>query len=82
MREGKLAYIDEYGDLLVNDIYETDAIVPLMRVKNAEDVVYQMWRLSTKNDFKSEALNQAIEIMAKQIGIMTPAGDWTYVGNA
>ncbi|EPB6104900.1 TPA: hypothetical protein U5D93_003467 [Yersinia enterocolitica] len=81
MDKSRLAYVDEKGDLIVKDVYETDTSVPLMRVKAAEDIVYQLWRLSTKNNYESEALKQAIEIMAKKNGLMNPAGDWTYVGN-
>ncbi|WP_336668228.1 hypothetical protein [Enterobacter asburiae] len=77
----KLAYIDSEGDLIVIDEFDSKVLIALERVKTPADVTYQIWRLTTKNNYSSKALKQAIEIMSKKVGIMSPMGDWTYVGN-
>lgn len=82
MEKSRLAYVDDEGDLIVKDVHEAETVVPLMQVQTAGDIAYQLWRLSTKSNYENEALKQVIEIMAKQVGIMTPEGDWSYVGNA
>ncbi|XUM27947.1 hypothetical protein ACQ86C_06590 [Enterobacter asburiae] len=81
MDEKELAYVDSEGDLIVIDEFDSKVLIALGRVKTPADVTYQIWRLTTKNNYKSEALKQAIEIMSKKVGIMSPLGDWTYVGN-
>lgn len=81
MTDSKLAYVDSEGDLVVIDEFGDNVLIALDRVNTAADVAYQVWRLTTKNNYESEALKQAIEIMSKKTGIMSPAGDWTYVGN-
>lgn len=48
-------------------------------ITTQKDVVKQLWRLSTKNSYESEALKQAIEIMAKNAGLIGPGSDW--IGN-
>jgi len=75
----ELAYIDNEGDLIVKDAFDGDILVSLASLKSPEDIVRQLWRLSTKNNLKSEALKQAIEIMSKHVGLIGPGGDW--VGN-
>jgi len=81
MSDKPLAYVEDDGDMVVIDVFDSKTHVPLMRITKPEHIVQQIWRLSTKNNYNSEALKQAIEIMSKQIGIMSPQGDWTYVGN-
>ncbi|QQE37203.1 hypothetical protein [Enterobacter asburiae] len=81
MDEKELAYVDSEGDLIVIDEFDSKVLIALERVKTPADVAYQIWRLTSKNNYKSEALKQAIEIMSKKVGIMSPLGDWTYVGN-
>jgi len=76
MSETKLAYVDDDGDLIVKDVYGGDVVIALASIKSTEDVVRQLWRLSTKNNYESEAIKQAIEIMSKQVGLMGPGGDW------
>ncbi|MCU6182871.1 hypothetical protein KWH94_07005 [Citrobacter cronae] len=75
MSDKPLAYVEEDGDLVVIDIFASKVHVSLMGIKTPEDVVQQIWRLSTKNNYESEALKQAIEIMAKQVGIKIAGGD-------
>ncbi|MGB3255166.1 hypothetical protein [Buttiauxella gaviniae] len=82
MEKSRLAYVNDEGDLIVKDVHQVDTVVTLTQVKKPEDIAYQVWQLSTKSNYENEALKQAIEIMAKQVGIMNVAGDWTYVGNA
>lgn len=79
MSDKPLAYLEGDGDMVVIDVFDSKVHVPLMRVTTPEHIVQQVWRLSTKNNYESEALKQAIEIMAKKIGIMGPGSDW--VGN-
>lgn len=82
MSEKPLAYVEEDGDMVVIDVFNSKVHVALMSVTKPEHIVQQIWRLSTKNNYESEALKQAVEIMSRKIGIMSPAGDWTFVGNA
>lgn len=79
MSDQPLAYVEDDGDMVVMDIFNSKVHVPLMRITKPEDIVKQMWRLSTNNNYESEALKQAIEIMAKKVGLMGPGSDW--VGN-
>jgi hypothetical protein len=81
MAESKLAYVDSEGDLVVIDEFDGKVFIALDSVNEPADVAYQIWRLTTKNNYHSEALKQAVEIMSKKVGIMSYAGDWTYVGN-
>ncbi|BET44043.1 hypothetical protein [Atlantibacter hermannii] len=75
-----LAYVEDDGDMVVIDVYSSKVHVPLMRVTTPEHIVQQVWRLSTKNNYDSEALKQAVEIMSKKIGLMGPGGDWVNNG--
>ncbi|MCU6277002.1 hypothetical protein [Enterobacter quasiroggenkampii] len=79
MSDKPLAYIEDDGDLVVIDVYDSKVHVALASIETPEHVVQQIWRLSTKNNYESEALKQAIEIMSKKVGLMGPGGDW--VGN-
>lgn len=69
MSEKALAYVDDEGDLIVVDEYENKVTVALERVKTPADIVHQLWHLTTKNNYQSEALRTAIEIMSNKIGI-------------
>ncbi|EMP2051436.1 hypothetical protein RU349_000046 [Enterobacter kobei] len=80
MSEKPLAYIDDDGDLIIIDEYESEVIVSLQRIKTPAHIVHEMWRLTTKNNYKSEALLRAIEIMSARIGYDAAAGG-DFVGN-
>ncbi|MEB1002699.1 hypothetical protein VC858_24470 [Citrobacter freundii] len=80
MSEKQLAYVDDEGDLIVVDEYENKVTVALERVKTPADIVHQLWDLTTKNSYQSEALLTAIEIMSKKIGYDAAAGG-DFVGN-
>lgn len=82
MSDTQLAYVEDDGDMVVIDVFDSKVHVPLINVTKPEHIVQQIWRLSTKNNYESEALKQAVEIMSQKIGIMNTAGDWTFVGNA
>lgn len=82
MSDKPLAYVEDDGDMVVIDIFDSKVHVALMNVTKPEHIVQQIWQLSTKNNYESEALKQAVEIMSQKIGIMNTAGDWTFVGNA
>ncbi|BBQ83437.1 hypothetical protein WP3W18E02_19660 [Klebsiella sp. WP3-W18-ESBL-02] len=69
MSEKPLAYVNDEGDLVIIDEHEYEIIVALKRVKTPADIVHQLWRLTTKNSYQSEALRVAIEIMSNKIGI-------------
>ncbi|WP_315707413.1 hypothetical protein [Brenneria uluponensis] len=69
MNNQQLAYIDDEGDLIVIDEYDGKIVVALDQVNKSEDIVHQLWRLTSKNNYKSEALKLSIEIMAKKIGM-------------
>ncbi|HGY5112053.1 TPA: hypothetical protein ACY3LK_004961 [Citrobacter braakii] len=82
MSEKPLAYIEDDGDLVVIDVHDSKVHISLASITTPQHIVQQIWRLSTKNNYESEALKQAVEIMSQKIGIMNAAGDWTFVGNA
>ena len=69
MSEKAFAYVDDEGDLIVIDEYGAEVVVALQRIKTPEHVVHEIWRLTTKNSYQSEALRTAIEIMSDKIGI-------------
>lgn len=69
MSEKPLAYVGDDGDMVVIDAFDSEVHVPLMRITEPGHIVQQLWRLSTKNNYESEALKQAIEIMSKQVGL-------------
>ncbi|MEG2114981.1 MAG: hypothetical protein RRZ38_13955 [Hafnia sp.] len=77
MSEKPLAYIDDDGDLIIIDEYGDKVIVAIQRIQSPAHIVHEMWRLTTKNNYTSEALFQAIEIMSKKIGYdAAKGGDW------
>ncbi|CAM7607919.1 hypothetical protein [Citrobacter freundii] len=80
MSEKQFAYVDDEGDLIVVDEYENKVTVALERVKTPADIVHQLWNLTTKNSYQSEALLKAIEIMSKKIGYDAATGG-DFVGN-
>lgn len=80
MSDTPMAYVEDDGDMVVIDVFDSKVHVPLMRITTPEHVVKQLWRLSTNNNFENEALKQAIEIMSKQVGLMGPGGDWVNNG--
>lgn len=77
MSEKQLSYVDDDGDLIVIDEYDSEIVVALRRIKTPAHIVHEMWRLTMKNNYKSEALLQAIEIMSEKIGYdAAKGGDW------
>lgn len=80
MNESNLAYVDDDGDLIVIDEYGSEIVVALQRIKTPAHIVHEMWRLTMKNNYKSEALLRAIEIMSEKIGYDAAAGG-DFVGN-
>lgn len=79
MSDQPLAYVEDDGNMVVIDMFNSKVHVPLMSVTKPGHVVQQIWQLSTTNNYESEALKQAIEIMAKKVGLMGPGSDW--IGN-
>jgi hypothetical protein len=80
MSESKLAYVDNDGDLIILDEYGSEVVIALKEINTPADIVHHMWRLTTKNNYKSESLLLAIEIMSKKIGYDASAGG-DFVGN-
>lgn len=80
MKVNELAYVNSEGDLIVIDEFESEIVVALQRVKTPAHIIHELWRLAAKNNYKSEALLRAIEIMSNKIGYDAAAGG-DFIGN-